>query len=61
MNRAVDTVRVKVEHGILRMKRYPVFGGLYRGRLWGYGSVVELVAGLVNLERMRELGLAWAV
>ncbi len=61
MNRAVNTVRVQVEHGILRMKRYQVFGGLYRGRLGGYRSVVELVAGLVNLERMRALGLEWWV
>lgn len=52
-NRAVNQVRVQVEHGILRMKRYQVLGGIYRGRLGGYGRVVELVAGLVNLERMR--------
>lgn len=60
-NRAVNEVRVKVEHGILRMKQYEVLGGVYRGRLGGYGGVVELVAGLVNLERMRSLGMEWAV
>ncbi|MGQ9729574.1 MAG: helix-turn-helix domain-containing protein [Candidatus Fervidibacter sp.] len=32
------------------MKRYQVFGGLYRGRGKGYRETVEMVGGLVNME-----------
>ncbi len=49
-NRAIGRVRVLVEHKILAMKRYLAFGGLYRGRGKGYGQMVSLIAGLVNLE-----------
>ncbi len=60
-NREVNGVRIQVEHRILAMKQYRVLKGVYRGREGGYGSVVDLVAGLVNLERMRALGMEWAV
>ncbi len=51
-NREINRERVKVEHGILAMKRYQVMGGIYRGREGGYAGMVEVVAGLVNMGRM---------
>ncbi|MGQ9462850.1 MAG: hypothetical protein ACUVRR_07310, partial [Candidatus Fervidibacter sp.] len=36
-NRRMNRGREKVEHKIMAMKRYQVFGGLYRGRGSGEG------------------------
>jgi hypothetical protein len=41
-NREVNAVRIQVEHGIGRLKRYGVLGGVYRGRLEGYAEVMEV-------------------
>lgn len=56
-NRAINRERVKVEHTILAMKRYQVMGGIYRGRSERYSRTVEIVAGLVNMERMMMKGI----
>ncbi|MQK95173.1 transposase family protein, partial [Escherichia coli] len=58
-NREINGVRVEVEHKILSMKRYQVFGGRYRGRMKGYEETVEILAGLVNMEQMRRMGMDW--
>ncbi|MFN4179513.1 MAG: transposase family protein, partial [Armatimonadota bacterium] len=60
-NREINRERVEVEHKILAMKRYQFFGGKYRGRGKGYGETVELLAGLVNMEQMRRMGMAWVM
>lgn len=60
-NREINGVRVEVEHKILAMKRYQVFGGRYRGRMKGYEETVEILAGLVNMEQMRRMGMDWVV
>jgi len=44
---------------IMAMKRYQVFGGMYRGRGKGYSEMVDLLAGLVNMEQMRRMGMEW--
>ena len=43
-----------MEHRILSMKRYKVFGGLYRRRGDGYCETIWLLGGLVNLEEKVE-------
>lgn len=60
-NREINRERMKVEHKILAMKRYQFFGGKYRGRGKGYREAVDLLAGLVNMEQMRRIGMAWAM
>ena len=56
-NREIRRERVKVDHKILVIKRYQMFGGRNRGR--GYEETVELLAGLVNMEQMRRMGMEW--
>ena len=51
--------RVKVAHKIMAMRRYEVFGGLYRVRGKGYRERVERVGGLENMEAPVKRGLAW--
>ena len=58
-NKETNRERIEVEHRILAMKRYQVFGGKYRGRGKGYSEVIELIAGLVNMEQMRRVGMDW--
>jgi len=58
-NREINKVRIEVEHRIMAMKRYQVFGGMYRGRGKGYSEMVDLLAGLVNMEQMRRMGMEW--
>ena len=42
-NKGINLVRVKVEHKILAMKRYQVFGGRYRGMGRGYDREGRIV------------------
>ncbi|MFN4132512.1 MAG: transposase family protein [Caldimicrobium sp.] len=58
-NKEINKVRVKIEHKIRAMKRYQVFGGRYRGRVKGYEDMVEVIAGLVNMEEMMRMGMMW--
>ncbi len=37
------------------------FGGRYRGMGRGYEERVELLAGLVNMEQMRRMGMEWVM
>ncbi len=60
-NREINRERVKVEHRILAMKRYRVFGGGYCGRGEGYSEMVEILAGLVNMEQMIRMGMDWVM
>jgi len=56
-NRENRGERVKVEHKILAMKRNEIFGGRCRGMGKGYEETVELLAWLVNMEKMRRIGM----
>jgi hypothetical protein len=53
-NRALARLRVKVEHGIRRLKRFRILSGRYRNRRKRFGLRVNLLAGIINFE----LGLA---
>ena len=36
-----------------------IFGGRYRERGKGHTETVEILAGLVNMEQMRRMGMEW--
>lgn len=49
-NRALAKLRVKVEHGIRRLKRFRILGGRYRNRRRHFTRRVHLLSGIINFE-----------
>jgi DDE superfamily endonuclease len=49
-NRALAQQRVKVEHGIRRLKRFRILSERYRNRRKRFGLRVHLLAGIINVE-----------
>lgn len=49
-NRALARLRVKVEHGIRRLKRFRILSKRYRNRRKRFGLRVHLLAGIINFE-----------
>jgi hypothetical protein len=49
-NRALAKLRVKVEHGIRRLKHFRILGGRYRNRRRHFTRRVHLLAGIINFE-----------
>lgn len=49
-NRELAQARVKVEHGIRRLKRFRIFSGRYRNRRRRFGLRLHLLAGIINFE-----------
>ena len=49
-NRALARLRVKVEHGIRRLKRFRILSERYRNRRRRFGLRVHLLAGIINFE-----------
>jgi len=49
-NRALARLRVKVEHGIRRLKRFRILGERYRNRRRHFSRRVLLLAGIINFE-----------
>lgn len=49
-NRALATLRVRVEHVIRRFKIFRIFSGRYRNRRRRFGLRFNLIAGLLNYE-----------
>lgn len=50
VNRALARLRIGVEHGILRLKRFRVFSDRYRNRRRRFGLRLHLLAGIINHE-----------
>lgn len=49
-NRALAQLRVKVEHGIRRLKRFRILSERYRNRRRRFSLRVHLLAGIINFE-----------
>jgi DDE superfamily endonuclease len=49
-NRALAQLRVKVEHGIRRLKRFRILSERYRNRRKRFSLRVHLLAGIINFE-----------
>lgn len=49
-NRALASVRIRVEHAIRRLKRFRLFSGRYRNRRRRFGLRLHLLAGLLNYQ-----------
>ncbi len=49
-NRSLAQQRVKVEHGIRRLKRFRILSERYRNRRKRFGLRVHLLAGIINFE-----------
>jgi len=49
-NRLLNKIRVKVEHAILKCKRFKILSQTYRHSLNNYGSRFKIIAGLVNFK-----------
>lgn len=49
-NRALARLRVKVEHGIRRLKRFRILAERYRNRRRHFTRRVHLLAGIINFE-----------
>jgi hypothetical protein len=49
-NQALAGLRVKVEHGIRRLKRFRILSERYRNRRKRFGLRVHLLAGIINFE-----------
>lgn len=49
-NRALARLRVKVEHGIRRLKRFRILSERYRNRRRNFTRRVHLLAGIINFE-----------
>lgn len=49
-NRALARLRVKVEHGIRRLKRFRIVSERYRNRRRHFTRRVHLLAGIINFE-----------
>lgn len=49
-NRALARLRVRVEHGIRRLKRFRILSERYRNRRRRFGLRVHLLAGIINFE-----------
>lgn len=49
-NRKIGRKRIKVEHAILKCKRFKVLGQIYRHSLKTYGQKFKIIAGLVNFK-----------
>jgi hypothetical protein len=51
-NRALARLRVRVEHGIRRLKRFRILSERYRNRRKRFSLRVHLLAGIINFELM---------
>ena len=49
-NRALARLRIKVEHGIRRLKRFRILAERYRNRRRHFTRRVHLLAGIINFE-----------
>ena len=49
-NRALARLRVKVEHGIRRLKRFRILAERYRNRRRHFTRRMHLLAGIINFE-----------
>ncbi len=47
-NQALASLRIRVEHGIRRLKRFRIFSGRYRNRRRRFGLRLHLLAGIIN-------------
>ncbi len=57
-NRAINKLRMPVEHSLGQLKKFAVLSGIYRGSVKQYEGIFDCVAGLHNF---RSLGqLSWA-
>jgi len=56
-NRALSSLRVRVEHVISRLKCFRILSDRFRHRLGSYDEIFDTVAGLVNFMRIQRLGL----
>ncbi|MCL2674445.1 MAG: transposase [Defluviitaleaceae bacterium] len=54
-NKAIASIRMKVEHVIGRIKRFKIVAERYRNRLKLLGLRVSLICGIVNFERLRDV------
>lgn len=57
-NRALSSLRVRVEHALGRMKCFKILSDRFRHALVSYDEIFSVVAGLVNFARMERQGLA---
>lgn len=56
-NRALSSLRVRVEHVLGRLKCFKILSDRFRHRLGSYDEIFDTVAGLVNFMRIQRLGL----
>lgn len=49
-NRGLARLRIRVEHGIRRLKRWRILSERYRNRRKRFGLRVHLLAGIINFE-----------
>jgi len=49
-NRALASVRIRIEHAIRRLKRFRIFSERYRNRRRRFGLRLHLLAGLLNYQ-----------
>lgn len=49
-NRKIGRKRIKIEHAILKCKRFKVLAHIYRHPLESYGQKFKIIAGLVNFK-----------
>lgn len=47
-NRALASLRIRVEHSICRLKRFRILSERYRNRRRRFGLRVHLIAGIIN-------------
>lgn len=56
-NRALSSIRVRVEHVLGRLKCFRILSDRFRHRLGSYDEIFDTVAGLINFMRIQRLGL----
>jgi IS5 family transposase len=49
-NKAISSVRMKIEHVIGRVKRFKIVAERYRNKLKKFGQRFNLICGIVNFE-----------
>ena len=51
-NKAISSVRMKIEHVIGRVKRFKIIAERYRNKLKRFGLRFNLICGIVNYEKL---------
>jgi hypothetical protein len=54
-NKAISSLRMKIEHVIGRVKRFNIISQRYRNRRKRFGLRINLICGIVNYENSRKL------